>query len=62
MISLVDDTGASGIFVRAFDQAIVQDQVPSTSVRVEMPNGVQIKSSHKGHIVLPGLPGVKFPA
>ncbi len=27
-----------------------------------MPTGVQIKSSHKGHIVLPGLPGVKFPA
>ena len=27
-----------------------------------MPTGVQIKSSHKGHIVLPGLPGVKLPA
>ena len=59
-IKLVDDSGASCIFVRALGQTIVRDQVPNTSVRVEMPTGVQIKSSHQGHIVLPGLPGVKF--
>ena len=61
-IRLVDESGASSTFARALDQTIAQDQVPSISVRVEMPTVIQIKTPHKGHMLSPGHTGVKFPA
>ena len=56
---MASDSGATGVFVRNSDQKVLTDIVPDTRVRVEIPNGQIMKSSHRGYLRLPRAPDVK---
>ena len=58
-IPVASDSGATGVFVRNSDQKVLTDIVPDTRVRVEIPNGQIMKSSHRGYLRLPRAPDVK---